>query len=271
MGSLKGTVTLVTGASRGIGKGCALELGAAGATVYVTGRTMKDGTASLPGSLEGTAAEIAGLGGIGIPVACDHDRDDEVEAVFGRVIEEHGRLDVLVNSAFRVPDDLDRRVPFWETPISHWDALINVGTRSAYAATVFAARIMVPQHSGLIVNVSSAGAIRFFHHVVYGVGKTALDRITKDAARPLRPHGVAIVSLWPHFVRTERVLRMQGFDPSGTESQRFTGRAIVALANDPEVSRWSGRALTTRGLAEQYAFTDLDGTLPQGSPWTPPA
>lgn len=274
MGDLKGAVTMVTGASRGIGKGCALELGTSGATVYVTGRTLRPGGSDLPGSLEETADAInrlGGHGGHGVAVRCDHANDAEVEALFAQVERESGRIDVLVNNAFRVPDDLDPRVPFWETPVSYWDDMIDVGTRSAYVATHLAARLMVPAKRGLIVNVSSAGAIRYFHHLLYGIGKVALDRLTRDAARPLRPHGVAIVSLWPYLVRTERVLRMRGVDLQQTESPQFAGRGIVALASDPDVLRWTGRAVTSHGLAIAYGFTDVDGRLPIEPPWQPGA
>jgi dehydrogenase/reductase SDR family protein 1 len=266
---LDGAVAIVSGASRGIGKGCALELGAAGATVYLTARSARAGDSPLPGSVAETAQEIARAGGTGVPVACDHGADEQVAALFERVEREAGRLDVLVNNAFRVPDELDPRVPFWETPVSHWDDMIDVGTRSAYVATHCAARLMVPQARGLIVNVSSAGALRFFHHLVYGVGKSALDRMTRDAAPPLRAHGVAIISLWPYLVRTERVLRMASLAGVQTESQRFPGRAVVALAADPAVLRWSGRALTTWDVAAQYGFTDEGGVLPQEPPWRP--
>ncbi len=269
MGVLDGKIAIVTGATRGIGKGCALELGAAGATVYVTGRTHTEGEAPLPGSLESTAREIEELGGRGIPIACDHADDAQVEALFERVAEEQGCLDLLVNNAFRVSSGLDPSLPFWETPVGLWDDLIDVGTRSAYVATHFAARSMVAQEGGLIVNISSAGAIRFFHHLVYGVGKAALDRITKDAARPLALHGVSIVSLWPNLVKTERVLTLTGFDLKGAESMRFTGRAVVGLATDPEVARYSGRAVTSRGMANVYGFKDVDGGLPDDSPWQP--
>lgn len=267
---LAGTVAIVTGASRGIGKGCAIELAAAGATVYVTGRTLHDGDSTRPGSLDATIDEIARTGGRAIGVQCDHADDDAVDGLFARVAAEQGRLDVLVNNAFRVPPRMDPRVPFWETPVSDWDALIDVGTRSAYTATHHAARTMVDRGGGLVVNVSSAGAIRYFHHLVYGVGKAALDRITRDAARPLARHGVAIVSIWPYLVRTETVLGMPGIDAAITESTRFSGRAAVALATDPDVLELSGRAFTTRALAERYGFTDVDGRLPPHQPWQPP-
>lgn len=271
MGALDGRIAVVTGASRGIGKGCALELGAAGATVYVTGRTLSEGGHAVPGSLESTLTEIEALGGRGVAAVCDHADDAQVEALFERVAREAGQLDVLVNNAFRVPPKIDPKVPFWETPVSDWDAMIDVGTRSSYVGTHFAARMMVPRGRGLIVNISSAGAIRFFHHLVYGVGKAALDRITREAARPLAEHGVAIVSVWPNLVKTERVLQLGGFDLSRAESLRFTGRAVAALASDPEVMRYSGRAVTSRGLADAYGLTDVDGSLPDDSPWQPVA
>lgn len=268
-GALDGRIAIVTGASRGIGKGCALELAAAGATVYVTGRTLQEGSSGVTGSLESTVSEIEALGGKGVPVACDHADDAQVEALFERVSREAGKLDVLVNNAFRVPAKVDPRTPFWETPLSDWDAMIDVGTRSSYVGANLAARMMVPRGRGLIVNISSAGAIRFFHHLVYGVGKAALDRITREAARPLAAHGVAIVSLWPNLVKTERVVQLTGFDLTGAESLRFTGRAVVALAADPEVMQYSGRAVTSRGMADAYGFKDVDGSLPDDSPWQP--
>lgn len=268
MGVLDGRVAIVTGASRGIGKGCALELGAAGATVYVTGRTVEEGAAALPGSVGATAAAVDEAGGQGIAVPCDHRDDEAVEALFQRVDAEQGRLDVLVNNAFLIPKELTSGRPFWELPLSNWDDMIDVGTRSAYVASVFAARMMVPRRSGLIVNVSSSGAREYAWHVVYGVGKCALDRITADTAHELRDQGVAVVSLWPGLVLTERTSQARAALPSldfeGAESQRFTGRAVVALAADPERMRWSGRAVPSREMAEVYGFTDVDGRLPKG-------
>jgi NAD(P)-dependent dehydrogenase (short-subunit alcohol dehydrogenase family) len=268
MGALDGKVAIVTGASRGIGKGCALELGAAGATVYVTGRTLKEGAAPLPGTIGATAEEIDALGGQGVAIRCDHRNDEQVEALFRRVEEEHGRLDVLVNNAFLIPKELTSGLPFWETPVSNWDDMIDVGTRSAYVATRLAARIMVPAKSGLIANVSSSGAAEYAWHVAYGVGKAALDRVTADTAHELRDHGVTVVSLWPGLVMTERIQRvgeaMPALDTSRAESQRFTGRAIAALAADPQVQSKTGLALTSRSLADEYGFKDVDGSLPDG-------
>jgi dehydrogenase/reductase SDR family protein 1 len=268
VGALDGRVAIVTGASRGVGKGCALELGAAGATVYVTGRTLEEGAAPLPGTIGATAAEVSALGGRGVAVRCDHREDAEVETLFERVDAEQGRLDVLVNNAYLIPRELTSGLPFWETPISNWDDMIGVGTRSAYVASRFAARRMAPAGRGLIANISSSGAAEYAWHVAYGVGKAALDRLTADTAHELRKHGVAVVSLWPGLVRTERVAKLiergAGLVFDGAESQRFTGRAVAALAGDPDVLRHSGRAQTSRSLADEYGFTDVDGTLPKG-------
>lgn len=268
---LAGHVALVTGASRGIGKGCALELGARGATVYVTGRTTVDGGHPLPGSVGDTAAQVTALGGIGIAISCDHRDDNAVAAVFDQITRDHDRLDVLVNNAFLIPAELTSRLPFWKVPISNWDDMLNVGTRSAYVASVHAARMMVPVEGGLIVNISSSGAQEYAWHVAYGVGKCALDRLTADTAHELAAHHVAVVSLWPGFVRTERIDIAEaagqipvGLDLSGAESPRFCGRAIVALATDPLCARWSGQAVAAADLALEYGFFDIDGRMPAG-------
>lgn len=268
MGALDGYAAIVTGASRGVGKGCALELGVAGATVYATGRTLKEGGSPLPGSLEATVREIEAAGGRAAGVVCDHRDDAQVAALFERVADECGRLDVLVNNAFLIPPELTSGLPFWETPLSNWDDMIDVGTRSAYVASWHAARPLAARKRGLIVNVSSSGAAGFAWHVAYGVGKCALDRVTADTAVQLRDHGVAVVSLWPGLVLTERLRQApnleQVFDVSGAETPRFCGRAVTALAADEQVLRLTGRAVTARELAERYGFTDVDGRLPKG-------
>ena len=268
---LAGKVALVTGASRGIGKGCALELGAAGATVYVTGRTVSEGEHPLPGTVGATAQEIDSLGGHGVAIALDHRDDAAVGALFERIDAEHGHIDVLVNNAFIVTDSLTSGKKFWELPISDWDDMLDVGTRSAFVASWYAAQRMVPAGRGLIVNISSSGAEEYAWNVAYGVGKCALDRVTADTAVELRDHGVHVVSLWPGFVRTERIdlgaaagLLPPTLDLSTSESPRFCGRAVVALATDPAVARFTGRAVAARDLADEYGFTDVDGGLPAG-------
>ena len=269
---LAGKVALVTGASRGIGKGCAVELAAAGAAVYVTGRTTGPGQHPLPGTVGATAEEIAAAGGSATAVACDHRDDDAVRAVFDQIAADHGRLDILVNNAFAIPDEMTSGLPFWEVPISNWDDIIDVGTRSAYVASVMAAPVMIAQGDGLIANISSSGATEYAWHVAYGVGKCALDRMTADCARELADSGVSMVSVWPGFVRTERidvaveagVELPPSLDVSAAESPRFTGRAVTALAVDPDRSRYTGQAASARDLAETYGFTDTDGRLPPG-------
>jgi len=276
---LEGQVAVVTGASRGIGKGIAVELGAAGATVYLTGRTVDEGP--IPGTVGGTVAEIEALGGTAVGVRCDHHHDAEVEALFDRVRSEQGRLDVLVNNVYSSPDLapwLGKR--FWELPIEAWDEIIDIGARSHYVAARFAVPMMLERGTGLIANISSSGAIQYAHNVVYGVGKAAVDKMTADMAHELASTGVTVVSLWPGLVRTEFVLSgarttddgrsvldlpNEGtFDLGEAESPRFTGRAVVALAADPAGARdRSGRAFNVAELASDYGFTDVDGKMPQ--------
>ena len=272
MTPLEGKVAVVTGGSRGIGRGCANVLATAGATVYLTGRSATEDDHPLPGTVGATAAEINEAGGTAHGVVCDHRDDTAVAALFDRVEEEAGRLDILVNNAFIVCDELTSGKPFWEVPISNWDDMIDVGTRSAYVASVHAAkRFMVPARSGLIANISSSGAQEYAWHVAYGVGKCALDRITADTARELESHGVNVVSFWPGFVKTERIdlaeaagLLPDSLDVSIAESREFTGRAVAAVAADDEAGQWSGKAVASRTLADHYGFTDVDGSLPAG-------
>jgi dehydrogenase/reductase SDR family member 1 len=270
-------VAVVTGASRGIGKGIALELGASGATVYVTGRSVDAGP--IPGTVGETAAEVDALGGRGIAIGCDHHDDAQVAAVFDRVRQEQGRLDVLVNNVYSAPDLvpwLGKR--YWELPIEAWDQVIDIGTRSHYVASVLGTPLLLETGGGLIVNVSSSGAVTYAHNVVYGVGKAAVDKMTADMAVDLEGTGVSVVSLWPGLVRTELLemgaqydgdqayLELPGegrFDLSGAESPRFLGRAVVALAADDGLAARSGRAFTSAGLARELGFTDVDGRVPE--------
>ena len=278
-GSLEGAIAVVTGASRGIGKGIATELGAAGATVYVTGRTVTAGP--LPGTVAETAELVTKLGGQGIAVPCDHEDDAAVEALFDRVrSEQGGRLDILVNNAFPAAELAPwLGKPFWELPVRAWDAIVGIGARSHYVASIHAAQMMIPAGRGLIANVSSSGSVQYAHNVVYGVGKAALDKMTADCAHELAPHGISVVSLWPALVRTElvqfgaqqledgrRAIALPGegvFDLADAQSPEFVGRAVVALATDPKVSTRSGQAFPVADLAKAYGFTEDDGSQPE--------
>ncbi len=270
MSRLRGRVAIVTGASRGIGRGVALSLGEAGATVYVTGRSRAASgptadVLALPGTIDETAALVTERGGRGIAVACDHDDDAQVEALFARVAKDEGQLDVLVNNAFALPAG-DVFGKFWDLPLAHWDVYARVGLRSHYVASALAAKAMVPRKKGLIVNVSSFAGGSYAVSVPYGVAKAGVDRMAKDMAIELKKSGVAAVSLWPGVVRTERVLAMGDawpFDLSKSESPEFTGRAVVALAADEGVLAKTGKVHIVADLAEAYGFTDTDGTRPR--------
>ncbi|MCU1375433.1 MAG: Short-chain dehydrogenase [Actinomycetia bacterium] len=280
MSTLQGKIAVVTGASRGIGKGAALALGELGATVYVTGRTVTPGK-GLPGTVGETADEVTALGGTGIAVAVDHHDDAQVDALFDRIAADHGRIDVLVNNVYPSADLAAwLGKPFWELPVAAWDGVIDIGLRSHYVAARRAALLMVPAGSGVIVNVSSSGSQQYSHNIPYGVGKAALDRFTADAAHELQRHGVAVVSLWPGLVRTELVMAgaskaadgsgrdviaLPGegeFDISGAQSPLFVGRAAAALAADPKVMDRTGKAFAVADLASDYGFTEDDGSVP---------
>ena len=270
--SLKEKVALVTGASRGVGKGIALGLGEAGATVYITGRTVEEGKAvvPLPGTIYQTAEEVRQLGGEGIAVQCNHTDDEEVRAVFERIQSEQNRLDILVNNVWGGYEHFDdgtefsKEKGFWTMPISRWDKCFQAGVRAHYIASVFAAPIMIAQGSGLIVNTSFFAAQKDSSGVAYGVAKAADDRMAATMAYELREHGVAAVSIYPGLVRTESIMKSaQFFDLSNSESPQFIGRTVAALATDPNIMQKSGKALIAAALALEYGFTDIDGKQPR--------
>jgi NAD(P)-dependent dehydrogenase (short-subunit alcohol dehydrogenase family) len=285
MGSLTGKVAVVTGASRGIGKGIALALGAEGATVYVTGRTVTIGSYPLPGTVGETAAEVERRGGKGIAVKVDHAVDQEVAALFEQVRREQGRLDILVNNAFSLPEDLIEPKPFWEKPLSNWE-MVDVGVRSNYVSAWHAAKIMVPQKSGLIVAISGYVGVTYTYGVVFGTCKSAVDRMARDMAIELKPHNVTSISLWQGLTFTERAIRNIGLNPAMKQqtvtnpaigcSPEHPGRVIAALANDPELMKRSGGTFITAEVAQDYGVTDIDGKIipslraQRGSPiWRP--
>jgi dehydrogenase/reductase SDR family member 1 len=269
---LRGKVAIVTGASRGVGRGIALGLGEAGATVYITGRTVEDGTAieELSGTIQQTADEVTRLGGKGIPIPCDHRNDQEVEAVFQRIIDEEARLDILVNNVWGgyenmvENDEFTWEQPFWLQPLWRWEAMFQSGVRAYYVASKFAAPLMVAQQSGLIVNISFWAGQKYLGNTIYGVSKAATDRLAADMAHELQEYHVAAISLYPGLVRTERVMRVaEFFDLSNSESPQFIGRAVAALAADPNIMQKSGQVLVAAALAQEYGFTDIDGKQPR--------
>lgn len=278
MQSLTGQVAVVTGASRGVGKGIALGLGEAGATVYVTGRSVVegmgqavvDGQAVPPGTIYQTATEVTALGGQGIALPCDHRDDTQVEAAFARVLAEQGHIDILVNNVWGGYERMEENGewtwprPFWQQPVWRWDAMFEVGVRAHFTASRLTAPSMVAQGRGLIVNISFFAGQKYLGNTIYGVSKCATDRLAQDMAHELRPHNVAAVSLYPGLVRTESVmLAAEFFDLSNSESPQFQGRAVAALAADPDRMHKSGQILVTAALALEYGFTDIDGKQPR--------
>ena len=207
MGTLTGKVALVTGASRGIGKGIALVLAEQGATVYITGRTVNEGDYYLPGTVGGTAAEcdVRGKesGGRGIAVACDHGDDQAVAALFERIATESGRLDILVNNAFTLSDDLLEPKGFWEKPLSNLE-MWDVGVKSNYVAAWHASKLMAAQKSGLIVAISGFAGTTYTYGVVFGTSKSAVGRMARDMAVELAPYNVASLTLWQGLTLTEK-------------------------------------------------------------------
>ena len=268
MGDLRGKIALVTGASRGIGQGIAQELGVAGATVYVTGRSVRADatTEDLGGDVNGTAALVTRAGGVGIPAPCDHTRDDDVLALFERIRREQGRLDILVNNVWGGYEDFDAAnfvAPFWEQPMWRWELMFDAGVRAHYTASRLAAALMIPRKRGLIVNISSGDEGKYRGQVMYDVAKAAVDRMAFGMAQELRQYGIAAIALYPGLTRTERVKRFASeAELAISESPRYAGRAVVALASDDAVMERSGGAYKTGELAREYGFTDVDGTQP---------
>lgn len=261
-------VVLVTGASRGAGKGIALALGATGDIVYVTGRSQKEGDAPLPGTVFATADAITQNGGTGIAVVCDHSDDEQVAALFKRIEDEQGRLDILVNNATALHDDLVKPGPFWEKSLD-LVGILDVGLRSNYVASYYAARIMARQQQGLIVNTSSPGAACYMHGPAYGAQKAGNDKMIWDMAHDLRPVQVACLSIWMGVLKTERLEMAVKADPDTygpfyamAESPEFTGRIIDALYGEPDLLSRSGQAFIGAELGLTLGVTDIDGKQP---------
>jgi NAD(P)-dependent dehydrogenase (short-subunit alcohol dehydrogenase family) len=266
MGSLDGCIALVTGASRGGGKGIALVLGERGATVYVTGRSVRGEPTTLgrPGTIDDTAEEVTARGGTGIAIRCDHTNDAQVEAVFKRIRGEQGRLDLLVNNAWSGYEmSPDSSLAFWEIEWRHWDLMFNGGLRATAFASACAAPMMIGAGQGLIVNITWV-LDRPHGHAFYEVVKNGTNKLTEQLADDLRPHGVACIAVSPGWMRLER-MNLTPEQLARTESPEFAGRAVAALATDENVIAKSGGVYTTPALAREYGFTDVDGS--QQSPF----
>lgn len=266
MTPLQGKIAVVTGASRGAGRGIAFELGSAGATVYVTGRSVRGATTdNRPETIEETAEGVTSRGGKGIAVRCDHTDDKDVKNLFEQIGREHGRVDLLVNSVFggsesSLPQGEGKH--FWERPVEHWDAMMVAGPQ-AYLLTARYAVPLMKQHQGLIVNLTFFIKEQIAGNLYYDLAMNAVNRMTLGMAKELKDFGVSTVAVCPGWMRTERVSD-SGFGPEdgAMETTAYVGRAVVALATDPEVSKVSGSALMVAELARKYGFKDVDGTQP---------
>jgi dehydrogenase/reductase SDR family protein 1 len=247
---------MVTGASRGVGRGIATSLAEAGFRVFATGRSID--RADLPDGV--------------VKIRCDHLRDEETAEAFARVASEAGSLDLLVNSAWGGYERMVENgaftwaLPFWEQPAHRWSSMIDAGVRAAFVCASHAARMMAPRRRGLIVNISYWAAQKHMGNVIYGISKAATDKMTADMAHELKPHGVAVVSLYPGLVRTEAVLRAaEGgwLDLSNSESPEFIGRVIAALAREATLMECSGKVIVAASLAADLGVKDIDGRQPR--------
>jgi NAD(P)-dependent dehydrogenase (short-subunit alcohol dehydrogenase family) len=279
---LVGKVAVVTGASRGVGRGVACVLGEHGATVYVTGRT----TEGDNGTIVETADLVTARGGQGIAVRVDHTDDAEVENLFAQVRQEQGRLDILINNVWDGYRNMENySAPFWKQPIWRWDTMFDIGARAHFVASKFAVPLMLPHPGGLIVNTSYPdtpeprpdGTHRDWAHIVC-VAKGAVNDLTRLMAFSLHSHQIAVISVVPtgYVIGLDRMKKIQAAlhtpggikalyqaEPPDGETSEYTGRAVAALATDPEVMARSGSVLPVDTLADTYGFTDIDGRTPR--------
>ena len=272
MKDLENKVALVTGASRGIGKGIATALAKSGATVYITGRTEQNEhkTTKLSGSIYQTRDEITSLGGKCIAIRCDHTIDEEVVDVFDQIFKRHNKLDILVNSVwggyeyFNDGTKFWLEKGFWESPISRWDKMFSSGVRAAYFASAQAAKIMVKQQSGIIFNLSFWAAERSDKGVAYCTSKAATNKMTEAMAYELHPFNIPVICLYPGIVRTEAVMQnKEHFDLSNSESPEFIGRVIAKMASDPKAIEKTGKILIAAKEAMKYGISDVNGKQPR--------
>jgi NAD(P)-dependent dehydrogenase (short-subunit alcohol dehydrogenase family) len=262
-------VAVVTGASRGAGRGIAIALGAHGYTVYVTGRTLKEGEAALPGTIGETAAEVTKAGGAGIAVRVDHSNDAETKALFEQVEREQGRLDILVNNVAHIGDELIQPGGFWEKSLD-LAKILDVGLRSQYVASYYAAPVMVRQNKGLIIFTSSFGSVCYMHGAAYGAQKAGVDKFAADMAVDLKDHNVAALSIWMGMLLTERSKKAIAEHPETygqlaemAETPEYTGHVIAAMYDDPNIMELTGQTVIGAEIAvDRYGLSDEGGKRP---------
>ncbi|TAL02517.1 MAG: SDR family NAD(P)-dependent oxidoreductase [Rhodospirillaceae bacterium] len=264
----KPVIAVVTGASRGAGRGIAIALGGYGCTVYVTGRSEKAGDASLPGTIYETAEAVTAAGGKGIAVRVDHSDDDQTKALVDQVLREQGRLDILVNNACALSDALTNPGGFWEKPLEIVD-MLDVGLRSGYVASYYAAPTLVKQRHGLVIFTSASGSVHYVLGPAYGAHKAGMDKFAADMAVDFKDYNVAAISIWMGGLLTDRLKRIIASDPvkfahlEGTlETPEFTGHIIWALYNDPKLMEMSGQTVIGAEMAVKYGIKDEGGRQP---------
>lgn len=270
----KQKIIVVTGASRGVGKGTALGLATEGTKIYVSGRSKVEcETTLLPGTLQQTVDEARERRADARPIYCDHSDDSQIERMFEQIMDEEGRIDLLVNNVYQVPDDLLDWKPFWERPVEeHWQAMIHIGLRAHYVASKITAKHMVKRKSGAIVTIASPASNVYIHSVIYGMGKAAKDKMTQDMAKELREHNVAAFGLWPGIVKSERLQPAIDADllppeyealRAGMESPEFTGRILRAILEQDKTMQLSGKSWWNSQLGVELGVTDVDGSQPE--------
>ncbi len=266
--SVASPVAVVTGASRGAGRGIAIALGSHGCTVYVTGRSEKATDSQLPGTIYETAKAVTAAGGKGIAVRVDHSIDEQVQGLFQQVAEEQGRVDILVNNACALNDQLTAPGNFWEKPLAIVD-MLDVGLRSSYVASYFAAPLMVDKKHSLIMFTSASGSVHYVYGPVYGAHKAGMDKFAADMAVDLKDFNVAVLSVWMGALQAERLQMVIDSDPEKyghladvTETPEFTGHVIWALYNDPNLMELSGQTVIGAEMAEKYGIRDKGGRRP---------
>ncbi len=262
---MEDVIALVTGSSRGVGKGIAHELGIAGATVYVTGRSRRSEktTDNLPGTIEETAELISRAGGKGIAVCCDHTNDADVKELSKTIEKDYGKLDLLVNNVWGGYEQYNAKLfelPVWEQPISRWDKMMNTGLRAHYTSIRYLSALLVKSQKSLNVNISFGDNDKFLGDVQYDVSKYATTRLAFAVSEKLKEHHVTSVAIYPGFTRTERVeAGISQEELQFTHSSQFVGKAIVHLYKDPNMFSKNGQALKVGDLGREYGFQDIDG------------